>query len=188
MSRPTIDYLNARRASKPANGGKVYSREVRYAEDDNIRVLQRLSDNGLRTAIETVGGVRALASLLGLNPQSIYQWRRVPAERVVQIETVTDVPRNVLRPDLYEAWAPYEQESGKVTTRWQWAQIQKLGRAARWRKLSKKQRSEIMRAVRSRTDRTLRPAPIQSNSCKAGIAAGRFPANDEMMRRDQTEE
>jgi DNA-binding transcriptional regulator YdaS (Cro superfamily) len=104
MPRPTIDYLNARRASKPSSGGKVYSREVRYAEDDGIRVLQRLNDNGLKTAIETVGGVRALASLIGLHSQTIYHWRRVPAERVVQIETVTDVPRNVLRPDLYEGW------------------------------------------------------------------------------------
>ena len=169
MPRPTIDYLNARRALKPASGGKVYNREVRYAEDDGIRVLQRLNDNGLKTAIETVGGVRALASLIGLSPHTIYRWRRVPAERIVRIEEVTDVPRDVLRPDLYEGWAPYEQESVKVTTRGQWAQIQKLGRAARWRKLSKKQRSEIMRAVRSRTDRTLRPAPIQSNSCEAGI-------------------
>ena len=104
MSRPTIDYLNARRASKPASGGKVYSGKVRYAEDDNIRVLQRLSDNGLRTAIESVGSVRALASLLGLTPvaSSIYQWQRVPAKWVVQIEEATGVPRNVLRPDLYK--------------------------------------------------------------------------------------
>src|SRR5262245_39038662 len=100
MPRPTIDYLNARRASKPANGGKVYSRKIRYAEDDNIRVLQRLSDNGLRTVIESVGGVRALASLLGLNRHSIYQWRRVPAKRVSRIEKVTGVSRDVLRPDL----------------------------------------------------------------------------------------
>jgi hypothetical protein len=35
-----------------------------------------------------------------------------------------------------------------TTTGRQWAHIQKLGRAARWRRLSKKQRSEIMRAVR----------------------------------------
>jgi DNA-binding transcriptional regulator YdaS (Cro superfamily) len=63
-----------------------------------------LSDNGLRTAIKSVGGVQALASLLGLNRQSIYQWRRVPAERVVQVEKITGVLRNVLRPDLYEGW------------------------------------------------------------------------------------
>jgi hypothetical protein len=104
MPRPTIDYLNARRASKPANGGKVYSREVRYAEDDGIRVLQRLSDNGLRAAIEAVGSVQGLASLIGLSPQTIYHWQRVPAERIVRIEEVTDIPRNVLRPDLYEGW------------------------------------------------------------------------------------
>jgi hypothetical protein len=30
-----------------------------------------------------------------------------------------------------------------------WSRIQKLGRKARWKKLSKKQRSEIMRAVRA---------------------------------------
>ena len=104
MPRPTTDYLNARRALKPANGGKVYSRETRYAEDDNIRVLQRLNDNGLKTAIESVGGVQALASLLGLNRQSIYEWRRVPGKRIIQIEKVTGVPRDVLRPDLYEEW------------------------------------------------------------------------------------
>ena len=104
MPRPTIDYLNARRASKPANGGKVYSREVRYAEDDSIRVLQRLNDNGLRTAIETLGSVRGLANLLKLNPQSIYQWRRVPAKWIVQIEEFTGVPREVLRPEFYQGW------------------------------------------------------------------------------------
>ena len=124
MPRPTIDYLNARRASKPASGGKVYSREVRYAEDDGIRVLQRLNDNGLKTAIETVGGVRALASLIGLSPHTIYRWRRVPAERIVRIEEVTDVPRDVLRPDLYEGWkrqappkplAPSKPKPGQYT-------------------------------------------------------------------------
>jgi DNA-binding transcriptional regulator YdaS (Cro superfamily) len=112
MTRATVDYLNARRASKPANGGKVYSRETRYAENDGIRVLQRLNDSGLRTAIETVGGVRALASLVGLSPQTMYHWRRVPAERIIQIETVTDVPRNVLRPDLFAGWVCLISEEG----------------------------------------------------------------------------
>jgi hypothetical protein len=37
----------------------------------------------------------------------------------------------------------------RVVTDRQWSRIQKLGRAARWKKLSKKQRSEIMRAVRA---------------------------------------
>ena len=105
MPRPTTDFLNARRTLKAAtSGGKVYSRKVKYASEQSIRVLQRLNDDGLKTAIEAVGGVRALAELLEVSPQSVYHWRRVPAERVIQIETVTDVPRNVLRPDLYEGW------------------------------------------------------------------------------------
>ena len=36
----------------------------------------------------------------------------------------------------------------RVVTNRQWARIQKLGRAARWRRLNKKQRSEIMRMVK----------------------------------------
>jgi DNA-binding transcriptional regulator YdaS (Cro superfamily) len=118
MPRPTIDYLNARRALKPASGGKVYSRKVKYAEDENIRVLQRLNDNGLKTAIESVGGVRALADLLGLNCRSVYRWRHVPTEQIIQIEKVTGVPRDVLRPDL--GWA---EDTGEywiiaATRRW----------------------------------------------------------------------
>jgi hypothetical protein len=37
----------------------------------------------------------------------------------------------------------------RVVTDRQWHQIQKLGRIARWKKLSKAERSEIMRAVRA---------------------------------------
>ena len=36
MPRPTIDYLNARRALKPASGGKVYSRKAKYAPEKNF--------------------------------------------------------------------------------------------------------------------------------------------------------
>jgi DNA-binding transcriptional regulator YdaS (Cro superfamily) len=43
----------------------------------------------------------SLARALGINPSAVAQWERVPAERIVQIERLTNVPRNVLRPDLY---------------------------------------------------------------------------------------
>ena len=36
MPRPSIDYLNARRALKPASGGKVYSRRVKYAPEEEF--------------------------------------------------------------------------------------------------------------------------------------------------------
>lgn len=58
-------------------------------------------DEGLKLAIEAAGGLRALARLLGITYQAIQQWERVPAERVVEIERLTGVPRERLRPDLY---------------------------------------------------------------------------------------
>lgn len=58
-------------------------------------------DDGLRAAISAAGGLRALGRLLGLSYQSIQQWEKVPAERVVEIEAITGVARERLRPDLY---------------------------------------------------------------------------------------
>ena len=56
----------------------------------------------LLEAIEKAGGLRALARQLGIAHQSILQWERAPAERIVEIERVTGVPRQELRPDLFE--------------------------------------------------------------------------------------
>ena len=58
-------------------------------------------DEGLEAAITAAGGMRALARKLGISHQAILQWRKIPAERVIEIETVTNVPREILRPDLY---------------------------------------------------------------------------------------
>jgi DNA-binding transcriptional regulator YdaS (Cro superfamily) len=45
---------------------------------------------------------RALAALMGVSPQAITKWRKkIPAERVLQIEKKTGVSRHDLRPDLY---------------------------------------------------------------------------------------
>lgn len=44
-----------------------------------------------------------LAELIGITRQGIWQWRRIPAERVVEVERATGIPRQELRPDLYEA-------------------------------------------------------------------------------------
>jgi DNA-binding transcriptional regulator YdaS (Cro superfamily) len=58
--------------------------------------------DGLRIAIKTVGGARALGRLLGLTHQSIKAWDKIPAERMLAIERMTGIPRSVLRPDLYK--------------------------------------------------------------------------------------
>jgi DNA-binding transcriptional regulator YdaS (Cro superfamily) len=58
-------------------------------------------DEGLRLAIEAAGGVRALAQALGISAPALLEWKRVPASRILQVEAVTGVKREKLRPDLY---------------------------------------------------------------------------------------
>jgi DNA-binding transcriptional regulator YdaS (Cro superfamily) len=60
-----------------------------------IRVVAR--------AAKLVGGGAALAKILKIQRQAIYQWARVPADHVIAIERATagKVTRQELRPDLY---------------------------------------------------------------------------------------
>lgn len=60
----------------------------------------------IERAVELVGGQQALAMKCGVRYQAVQKWirgNRVPAERVLAIETATDgqVSRYELRPDLY---------------------------------------------------------------------------------------
>jgi DNA-binding transcriptional regulator YdaS (Cro superfamily) len=57
--------------------------------------------NGLIRAKEVAGGPSGLAPLLKITPQAISQWKKVPAERVLEVERATGVPRHELRPDIY---------------------------------------------------------------------------------------
>ncbi len=56
---------------------------------------------GLERAIETAGGVTALARLIGVSQPAVSGWKRVPPDRVLAIEAATGIPRTELRPDLY---------------------------------------------------------------------------------------
>jgi DNA-binding transcriptional regulator YdaS (Cro superfamily) len=44
-----------------------------------------------------------MAARFGVQRAAVWKWenRRIPAERVVTVEHVTGIPREVLRPDLY---------------------------------------------------------------------------------------
>lgn len=64
-----------------------------------------MRDPGLSEAIRAAGGVSELARQIGISQPSVSNWIRVPAERVVSVETATGVDRVVLRPDLYGAKA-----------------------------------------------------------------------------------
>lgn len=60
-----------------------------------------MRDAGLELAIKAAGGVGSLARGLGIAQPSVSAWARIPAERVLAVEALTDVNRFVLRPDLY---------------------------------------------------------------------------------------
>lgn len=57
-------------------------------------------------ALEKGGGIGAIAKALSMSEEGVRLWRargKVPAERVVELEALTGVPREDLRPDLYRA-------------------------------------------------------------------------------------
>jgi TorA maturation chaperone TorD len=58
-------------------------------------------DAGLERAIDAAGGVALLARKIGIAQPSVSNWNRVPAERVIAVESASGVSRKVLRPDLY---------------------------------------------------------------------------------------
>lgn len=62
-----------------------------------------MRDPGLEQVIRTAGGIRGLSRLLGISQPAVSNWKRVPADRILQVESVTGVPRAVIRPDLYGA-------------------------------------------------------------------------------------
>ncbi len=58
-------------------------------------------DRALQQAIDAAGTGQRLAGRIGVTPQALSQWRRVPARRVLDVERASGVPRHALRPDLY---------------------------------------------------------------------------------------
>ena len=60
-----------------------------------------MRDAGLEQAIKAAGGVASLARAIGIAQPSVLAWSRIPADRVLAVESLTRVQRSVLRPDLY---------------------------------------------------------------------------------------
>jgi DNA-binding transcriptional regulator YdaS (Cro superfamily) len=57
----------------------------------------------LDKAIRELGGYAAAGRIFGKTRQAMYQWvkNRVPVEEVAKVERVTGIPREVLRPDIF---------------------------------------------------------------------------------------
>jgi TorA maturation chaperone TorD len=62
----------------------------------------QLRDAGLTHAIDAAGGVAQIARKIGIAQPSVSNRSRVPAQRVITVETATGVSRAALRPDLYD--------------------------------------------------------------------------------------
>lgn len=63
--------------------------------------MQVKKDSALKRAIRVAGTGDKLAAGLGVTPQALSQWRKVPPLRVLEVERFTGIPRHELRPDLY---------------------------------------------------------------------------------------
>jgi hypothetical protein len=55
----------------------------------NLKIGSWKVDKGLKLAIEAAGSARRLAAKLGVSRQAVQQWRRIPAERVIEVERLT---------------------------------------------------------------------------------------------------
>lgn len=66
-------------------------------------ILARM--DALQKAVDIAGGQNSLARKLGIKQPTIWRWihvqKRIPAERVLAVESLTGVPRHELRPDIY---------------------------------------------------------------------------------------
>lgn len=58
-------------------------------------------DEALSKAIKAAGSQAALARSIGTYRQVVNNWRSVPVDWVLKVESVTGVPRSELRPDIY---------------------------------------------------------------------------------------
>jgi Bacterial toxin YdaS len=63
-------------------------------------------DPGKRAAIEAAGGYRELARALGLSHTSVIRWDMIPINYLFQVEEITGIPRERLRPDIFQMPRP----------------------------------------------------------------------------------
>lgn len=52
-------------------------------------------------AIKKAGGAALLARHLGITPEALHSWRRIPAERVQKVAEVSGIAPHELRPDIF---------------------------------------------------------------------------------------
>jgi DNA-binding transcriptional regulator YdaS (Cro superfamily) len=74
-----------------------------------------MKNDVIQEAIDRAGGLKALASAIGVSPPSIIGWRHrgtIPAERVAAVAAASGMLAAVLRPDLAAAFAAVPAQPG----------------------------------------------------------------------------
>jgi DNA-binding transcriptional regulator YdaS (Cro superfamily) len=56
----------------------------------------------LTSVLKASGGPGLLAKALGVSPQAVCMWKQVPTTKVLAVEEITGIRREILRPDLYD--------------------------------------------------------------------------------------
>lgn len=71
--------------------------------------------------LSMVRGVRGtavrIATACGINREAVWNWQQVPAKHVLVVEQTLDIPRHLIRPDLYPPPYDYRQQASR-TKRW----------------------------------------------------------------------
>jgi DNA-binding transcriptional regulator YdaS (Cro superfamily) len=58
-------------------------------------------DDGMALIRAQRGMLAKIAHDIGQTRAAVAKWKKVPAERVVEVERITGIPRQKLRPDLF---------------------------------------------------------------------------------------
>lgn len=75
--------------------------------------MQRVEISGLDRAVFELGGVLNFAEKLKINPGTVYLWKsgKIPENRMLEIERLSGIGRELLRPDLYEGFERIKNET-----------------------------------------------------------------------------
>jgi len=65
-------------------------------------MIKREKNNPAISLIHNVRGTaRRIAKACDISKEAVWNWKRVPAERVLVVSRVTKIPRHLIRPDIY---------------------------------------------------------------------------------------
>jgi DNA-binding transcriptional regulator YdaS (Cro superfamily) len=66
------------------------------------KIKLRSMEISIKQIAQKAGGVVAMSKALGLSRGAVSQWKKVPLDRVVDVERITGISRRSLRPDVFD--------------------------------------------------------------------------------------